>query len=616
MERILFFYDWFTLIKKMQCPFVIFVTGGVMSGLGKGVTTAALARTLIDRGLKIRLKKFDPYLNVDAGTLNPGEHGETFVTETGEETDLDLGHYERFTDNIDNLCVTTGAIYQSLIRQEREGAFLGKTIQIIPHVTDAIKGKILQPQDQELHGVICEIGGTVGDIEGLAYLEAARQMRFDLGPERCLFLHLSWVPYLESSKELKTKLVQHSVANLQRLGIQPDILVCRIDRELPESARKKMALFCNVLPQRVIEARDVQTIYEVPLTYHRAGLDQQVCEYFRPLLEKMTLSARVDPLILKDECFVPFAEASSPQKCLIGQESQVPLKEEGRSIFDAPDLSVWEKISSISKHPCHYISIALVTKYMECVDANKSIYEALNHAGIAHHAKVQVTPVCPEALEGLSFDQVVAQLSDYHGVLIAGGFGLRGSEGKIAAIKACREHQIPVFGVCFGMQLMVIESVRHLGEVPLASSSEFACNDYVVAAPVVAMVEEWEKEGQSFKYQGKKCLGGTMRLGTYPCLLQEGSKAYKIYQQKEIQERHRHRYEINNNYLPALKKAGLVISGCSVDGQLVEIVERPEHPWFLGVQFHPELISRPFRAHPLYHSFITAALGKKYSLPL
>jgi len=533
----------------------IFVTGGVVSSLGKGIAASSLGALLQARGYSVRLRKLDPYINVDPGTMNPFQHGEVYVTEDGTETDLDLGHYERFT----GVCAqtsdstTTGKIYSAVLTKERRGDYLGATVQVVPHVIDEIKNFITGELANE-DFVICEIGGTVGDIESLPFLEAIRQLGNDLGRERTLFIHLTLVPYISAAGELKTKPTQHSVKELLSYGIQPDILLCRSDRPIPQDAKHKLGLFCNVRPERVIEAQDIDTIYQVPMSYHQEGLDWQVCQYFG-LKEKTTV-----------------------------------------------DLSKWQNIVHRIRHPEGQVNIAVVGKYTQLLDAYKSLSEALIHAGIAHNVKVNL-----HWFDSLSQDNFEDKLVGMNGILVPGGFGERGSAGKLQAIKIAREKKIPYFGICFGMQLAVIEAARNLLRLKEASTTEFG----PTKDPVIGLMTEW-MDGKILQQRTEEGnLGGTMRLGSYPCKLQKGSLAYKIYGDAHIKERHRHRYEVNMNYQDALKKVGLYFSGLSPDEQLPEIIEYTNHPWFIGVQFHPELKSRPFNPHPLFISFIAAALQQE-----
>lgn len=543
----------------------IFVTGGVVSSLGKGLASAALGALLKARGLKVCLRKLDPYLNVDPGTMNPHQHGEVFVTEDGTEADLDLGHYERFTgvNAVSRDCVTTGKIYLNVIHRERRGDYLGATVQVIPHITDEIKAFVLRGTE-DFDIVICEIGGTVGDIEGLPFFEAIRQLRNDWGAEKTLFIHVGLIPYIPAAGECKSKPVQHSVRELQRAGIQADLLLCRCDRPLSEDIRKKLALFCNIQPQRVIEALDVETIYAVPLAYQKAGLDREVCAYF------------------------------------------------GLPILPEPSLKPWQAVVNPILHPEGAVVIAVVGKYMDLQDAYKSLGEALTHGGIAHHVRVDVRWIDATFFEGEDRAQkeslLARELAGIHGILVPGGFGKRGVEGMITVIQYAREKKIPFLGICLGMQLAVIEAARHLGHLPAANSTEF---DEGTPDPVMALLTEWMKGDNLHYYQSERGLGGTMRLGAYTCVIKEGSKAYAIYGKSSISERHRHRYEFNFEYYEKLAATGTLFSGVSPDGQLMEIIERPDHPWFVAVQFHPELKSRPLEPHPLFVSFIGAALAQE-----
>jgi len=533
----------------------IFITGGVTSSLGKGLASAALGALLQARGFSVRLRKLDPYLNVDPGTMSPYQHGEVYVTDDGAETDLDLGHYERFTGvptrRSDN--VTTGQIYSKVIARERRGDYLGATVQVIPHVTDAIKEFILGDLNGEDYAV-CEIGGTVGDIEGLPYLEAIRQLGNELGAERSIFIHLTLVPYLKSAGELKTKPTQHSVKELQSVGIQPDIVMCRCEREIPLEARRKLALFCNLRPSAVVQALDVDTIYAVPSAYHGEGLDDEVCRHF-------------------------------------GLDA------------GALDLSAWDNVTARIRKPDGEVTIGVVGKYTSLLDSYKSLAEAMTHGGIANNVRVKVNWLDSEIFEG---DGTVHALEDVHGILIPGGFGERGSEGKIKAAGFAREHQVPYFGICFGMQMAVIEAVRNLAGVAKAGSTEFG----PCAEPIVGLLTEWTVGNRVERRDTGSELGGTMRLGAYPCIIEAGSQVHGIYGDTEISERHRHRYEVNINYREAMETSGLRLSGMSPDGTLPEIIERPDHPWFIGVQYHPELKSKPFDPHPLFTSFIEAAVAQ------
>ena len=531
----------------------IFITGGVVSSLGKGLSSAALGALLQARGYKVRLRKLDPYLNVDPGTMSPTQHGEVYVTDDGAETDLDLGHYERFTGvaskRSDN--VTTGRIYSTVIAKERRGDYLGGTVQVIPHVTDAIKQFVRADVGDE-DFILCEIGGTVGDIESLPFLEAIRQLGNELGRERSLFVHLTLLPYIPTAGELKTKPTQHSVKELQAVGIQPDILLCRSDRPITADARRKIALFCNLRPEAVIPALDVDTIYRVPVAYHAEGFDTQVCRHF-------------------------------------GLETR------------EPDLSRWRHIVERVVHPEGEVTIAIVGKYVSLLDSYKSLSEALTHGGIANNARVRMNWIDSEIFES---EDAVSHLEDVHAILVPGGFGERGAEGKIAAAQFARERQVPYFGICFGMQMAVIEAARNLAGIEGANSSEFG----PAKEPVVGLMTEWLRGNALEKRQAGGDMGGTMRLGAYDCHLQPGSKVHEIYGQDLISERHRHRYEVNVNYKGRLEQVGLRFSGMSPDGVLPEIVEIVEHPWFVGVQFHPELKSRPFEPHPLFAGFIEAAV--------
>ncbi|MDA9176149.1 CTP synthase [Alphaproteobacteria bacterium] len=535
----------------------IFITGGVVSSLGKGLASAALASLLQARGYKVRLRKLDPYLNVDPGTMSPYQHGEVFVTDDGAETDLDLGHYERFTGvsalQSDN--VTTGRIYSDILAKERRGDYLGATVQVVPHVTNAIKDFVVADLDGE-DFVICEIGGTVGDIEASPFLEAIRQLGYKLGRERALFMHLTLVPYIAAAGELKTKPTQHSVKELQSAGIHPDILLCRADREVPAAERRKIALFCNLEESAVIQALDVDSIYRVPLSYHGEGLDREVLRHFK---------------------------LSTP----------------------TPDLSRWEGIVKRATEPEGKVTIGVVGKYVNLLDAYKSLAEALTHGGIANNSKVEMRWIDSEVFEE---EDPEVHLSGVHGILVPGGFGERGSSGKIAAVRYARERKIPYFGICFGMQMAVLEMARHIAGIENAGSTEFGATNQ----PVVGLMTEWQRDGDVERRGDDEDLGGTMRLGAYDCALMPNTRVAEIYNTDMISERHRHRYEVNPTYRAELEKAGVVFSGLSPDGRLPEIIELPEseHPWFVGVQFHPELKSRPFEPHPLFVSFINAAVTK------
>jgi CTP synthase len=534
----------------------IFITGGVVSSLGKGIASASLGALLQARGFTARLRKLDPYINVDPGTMSPYQHGEVYVTDDGAETDLDLGHYERFTGvasrRSDN--VTTGRIYSDVIARERRGDYLGATVQVIPHITDAIKDFILADAGGA-DFVLCEIGGTVGDIEGLPFLEAIRQIGNELGPERVMFVHLTLVPYIPSSHELKTKPTQHSVKELQSVGIKPDILLCRSEWPIPINERRKIALFCNVREECVIQALDVSTIYEVPLRYHAEGFDTQVIKHF------------------------------------------------GIKQVNGPDLSRWRHIVERVQKPEGEVTIAVVGKYTHLLDAYKSLSEALNHGGIANRVRVKLNWLDSEIFER---DDATQRLESVHGILVPGGFGERGSEGKIQAARFARERNVPYFGICFGMQMAVIEVARNIVGLAGASSTEFGPAEH----PVVGLLTEWMR-GNVLERRGiGDNLGGTMRLGAYDCVLSKGSKVHDAYAADLISERHRHRYEVNVNYKPQLEGAGMHFSGMSPDGELPEIVEIPRHPWFVGVQFHPELKSKPLDPHPLFTSFIRAAVDQ------
>jgi CTP synthase len=534
----------------------IFVTGGVVSSLGKGLASAALGALLQARGYSVRLRKLDPYLNVDPGTMSPYQHGEVFVTDDGAETDLDLGHYERFTgrpatkqDNI-----TTGRIYQEILAKERRGDYLGATIQVIPHVTNSIKEFILDGNDG-FDFVLCEIGGTVGDIEGLPFFEAIRQLGNELPRNSAIYIHLTLMPYIPSAGELKTKPTQHSVKELRSIGIQPDILLCRTDREIPREERRKLGLFCNVRESAVIEARDVDNIYAVPSAYHAAGLDREV------------LSA--------------FHLDGGPE----------------------PNLTRWTNIEERVRNPEGDVTIAIVGKYTGLKDAYKSLIEALAHGGIANKVKVKLDWIESEIFER---EDPTPFLEHVNGILVPGGFGQRGAEGKIRAARFARERHVPYFGICFGMQMAVIEAARNLAGVTDANSTEFG----TTSEPVVGLLTEWMKGNELQRRQQGGNLGGTMRLGAYAAKLGKGSRVANIYGATEISERHRHRYEVNTGYKSRLEDKGMRFSGMSPDGLLPEIIEYPDHPWFIGVQFHPELKSRPFEPHPLFASFVGAAVDR------
>jgi len=533
----------------------IFITGGVVSSLGKGLMAASLAALLQARGYRVRIRKFDPYLNVDPGTMSPYQHGEVYVTDDGAETDLDLGHYERFTGvparQSDN--ITTGRIYRDIIAKERRGDYLGATVQVIPHVTNEIKAFALA-ETEDLDFLICEIGGTVGDIESLPFIEAIRQLRNDLGRGHTVSIHTTLVPYIAAAGELKTKPTQHSVRDLTSLGIQPDVLLCRVDRPLPDSERAKIAQFCNVRPEAVIPALDAKSIYAVPLQYHQEGLDAEVLRAF-------------------------------------GIDDAPP-----------PDLTRWHDIMDRLENFEGEVTIGVVGKYVGLPDAYKSLTEALVHGGLANRVKVHINWLDAELFSGN--EEVAAALEPLHGILVPGGFGERGSEGKIRSVQFARQRQVPFFGICLGMQMACIEAARNLVGLENASTTEFGPTD----EPVVGLITEWmSNEGLQKRAVGGD-LGGTMRLGAYEAVLRANSHVASIYGTARISERHRHRYEVNIHYKDSLEDRGLMFSGMSPDGQLPEIVERPDHPWFVGVQFHPELKSKPFDPHPLFASFIEAAV--------
>ena len=533
----------------------VFITGGVVSSLGKGIASAALGALLQARGYSVRLRKLDPYLNVDPGTMSPYQHGEVFVTDDGAETDLDLGHYERFTgvaaNKLDN--ATTGKIYSEVIAKERRGDYLGATVQVIPHITDAIKDVVLR-ESGGFDFVLVEIGGTVGDIEGLPFLEAIRQLGNELTPERAMFVHLTLVPYIPSAGELKTKPTQHSVKELLNVGIQPQMLICRCDRPIPDNERRKIASFCNVRTEAVIPALDVTTIYAVPISYHEAGMDREVLRHF-----------------------------------------ELPFESE-------PDLSRWRRIVETVLAPEGEVRIAVVGKYTNLLDSYKSLAEALAHGGIANKVKVRLDWVDSEVFEQ---PNSVQQLDGVHGILVPGGFGERGTVGKIEAVRFARERKVPFFGICFGMQMAVIEAARNLAGLEGASSTEFGPCDI----PVVGLLTEWARGNDIERRLAGGDLGGTMRLGAFDAQLAEGSLVRAMYDGAGmISERHRHRYEVNIHYRDELEATGLRFSGLSPDGVLPEIVEYPDHPWFIGVQYHPELKSKPFAPHPLFEGFIAAAV--------
>ena len=534
----------------------IFVTGGVVSSLGKGLSSASLAYLLKSQGYKVRLRKMDPYLNVDPGTMSPFQHGEVFVTDDGAETDLDLGHYERFTDTSckqsDN--ITTGRIYSDVIKRERKGGYLGKTVQVIPHVTNRIKEFIKKDITNE-DFVICEIGGTVGDIESLPFVEAIRQFSNEHGKSKTLFIHLTFVPFLKSSDEIKTKPTQHSVKELRSIGIQPDIIICRSQQSIPLDQRKKISLFCNVPIENVIETVDVRTIYEAPISFFNQKLDKQVLKYFKLKSKK------------------------------------------------SANLSPWRKITKIVLNTRKTVDIAIIGKYVNLKDAYKSLDEALIHGGIFNKVKVNLIRI---ESDNLKSNEIKKRLKDVSGLLIPGGFGKRGTEGKISAIKYARENKIPFLGICFGMQMAIIEFARNKLKIKKAGSSELDKKCY----PVIGLINEWDKNGKTIKGTDKN-LGGTMRLGLYEAKLRNNSAINRIYKSKTIKERHRHRYEVNNNLKDQFERKGLIFSGMSPDNKLPEIIELKDHPWFIGVQFHPEFKSRPLAPHPLFSSFIKASKNHK-----
>ena len=534
----------------------IFVTGGVVSSLGKGLSSASLAYLLQSRGFKVRIRKLDPYLNVDPGTMNPFQHGEVFVTDDGAETDLDLGHYERFSGisakKSDN--ITTGQIYSDVLKKERKGKYLGKTVQVIPHVTDRIK-EFIKSDIKNEDFVICEIGGTVGDIESLPFLEAIRQFSNDIGKKNTLFIHLTLVPYMRASDEIKTKPTQHSVKELRSIGIQPDIIICRSERNIPLDQRKKISLFCNVDIKNVIQTIDVKTIYEAPISFNNEKLDKQVLDYFKIKSKKSV------------------------------------------------NLNPWKKITKVVLSPRKHVNIAIIGKYVNLKDAYKSLDEALVHGGIHNNLKVNLVRI---ESDNLKPTEIKKKLKNVSGILIPGGFGKRGTEGKIAAIKYARINKIPFLGICFGMQMAIIEFARNVLNIKTASSSELNSK----CTPVVGLIHEWKKDGKTIRGTNKD-LGGTMRLGLYEAELLNNSLIKSIYKAKSIKERHRHRYEVNINFKKHFEKKGLIFSGNSPDKNLPEIIELKNHPWFIGVQFHPEFKSRPLSPHPLFSSFIKAAKNHK-----
>ena len=534
----------------------IFVTGGVVSSLGKGLSSASLAYLLQSRGFKVRIRKLDPYLNVDPGTMSPFQHGEVFVTDDGAETDLDLGHYERFSGisakKSDN--ITTGKIYNDVLKKERKGKYLGKTVQVIPHITDRIK-EFIKHEVKNEDFIICEIGGTVGDIESLPFIEAIRQFSNDVGKKNTLFIHLTLVPFMKASDEIKTKPTQHSVKELRSIGIQPDIIICRSERSIPIDQRKKISLFCNVPIENVIETVDVKTIYEAPISFNKEKLDKQVLKYFKIKSKKNV------------------------------------------------NLNPWRKITKIVLHTEKFVNIAIIGKYVNLKDAYKSLDEALIHGGIQNNLKVNLIRIESDYLK---ISDVKQKLKTVSGILIPGGFGKRGTEGKIAAINFSRKHKIPFLGICFGMQMAIVEFARNVLKIKNAGSTEFNNHCY----PVIGLIDEWNKDGKIIKGT-KKDLGGTMRLGLYEAKLKHNSLIKNIYKSSSIKERHRHRYEVNNNLKNKFEEKGMIFSGMSPDNLLPEIIELKNHPWFIGVQFHPEFKSRPLSAHPLFSSFITAAKNHK-----
>ena len=535
---------------------LVFITGGVVSSLGKGLASAALGALLQARGYKVRLRKLDPYLNVDPGTMSPFQHGEVYVTDDGAETDLDLGHYERFTGvsarKSDN--VTSGRIYSQVIEKERKGGYLGRTVQVIPHVTDMIKEFVLADTDG-LDFLLVEIGGTVGDIEGLPFFEAIRQLHNDLGRGQTAYIHLTLVPFIEAAGELKTKPTQHSVKELRAIGIQPDILLCRASHPIPDDDRRKIGLFCNLAAERVIPAMDLDTIYRVPLAYHDVGLDTQLLKVF------------------------------------------------GIENAPEPDLSRWAEVVDRVKNPEGEVRIAVVGKYMQVKDSYKSLSEALTHGGLANNVKVHLDWIDSEVFER---DDAASFLENVDGILVPGGFGERGTEGKIGAVRFARERKVPFFGICYGLHMAVIEAARDLAGLEGAGTTEIGQPRH----PVIGLMTEWVKGNQVESRAADGDMGGTMRLGAYPTTLTPGSRVAEVYGTTEISERHRHRYEVNTNYAKDLAKHGMMVSGWSPDGRLPEIMEIPDHPWFIGVQFHPELKSRPLEPHPLFTSFIAAAVQK------
>ena len=537
----------------------VFITGGVVSSLGKGLGSASLGALLQTRGYSVRLCKLDPYLNIDPGTMSPFQHGEVFVTDDGAETDLDLGHYERYTGvpatQSDN--ITTGRIYQNVLNKERRGEYLGATVQVVPHITNEIKAFIAE-KDGTADFVLCEIGGTVGDIESLPFLEAIRQFGNEVGIARALFLHVTLLPYIPAAGELKTKPTQHSVKELMGVGIRPRMLLCRSDRVIEEDDLKKIALFCNIDEEKVIPALDAKSIYDVPLTYHKEGFDTEVLDYF------------------------------------------------GLDSSEEPDLSAWEQISHAIHNPESAITIGVVGKYTNLADSYKSLNEALTHGGIANNVKVNIKFIEASIFDEGDESDIVQELNGVDGILVPGAFGTRGAEGKIKAVKFARERNVPYFGICFGLQMAVLEAARNLANIPDATSSEFEKE----GTCLIGLMTEWVKDNQTQERTSETDLGGTMRLGAYPASLEKGSRVEEIYGSQSVEERHRHRYEVNINYRETLEEAGLYFTGLSPDGKLPEICERKDHPWFVAVQYHPELKSKPFDPHPLFVSFVGAALAQ------
>ena len=537
--------------------YYIFVTGGVLSSLGKGIAASSIGALLQARGYKVRLRKMDPYINIDPGTMNPYQHGEVFVTNDGAETDMDIGHYERFTgvDGRKSDTITTGQIYLDVIERERRGEYLGGTVQVIPHITNRIK-EFISFHEEGLDFLITEVGGTVGDIESLPFIESLRQFSNEVGRKKSLFIHLTLLPYIATTGELKTKPTQHSVKELLSYGIQPDILLCRSEKPMSEDERKKLSLFCNLSEDRVLSALDVESIYQVPLTLHNQYLDREILSYFN-------------------------------------------IEEKQK-----PDLKNWKKFIEGQKNLKHTIRVGIIGKYISLQDAYKSIHEALVHSGVQSHTRVQVQWIDADSLDKRNYEK---KLSDLHGILVPGGFGARGVEGKMLAAQYAREKKIPFFGICFGLQLSLLEIARHVVGMKDAGSTEMG----KTKIPLIGLMSEWERDGKTETRTEESDKGGTMRLGSYPCCLQEKTKAHDAYQKMIVQERHRHRYEVNIKYKEDLEKGGVVFSGMSPDGKLPEIIELKDHPWFVAVQFHPELKSRPFDPHPLFVAFVRASLKRK-----